>query len=191
MSENSKINIWQEFAKETGGTFKVGYSWISDSTEIEYKNWKIIFDNFTTYSGKYSTETVRVIAPIIVKDGFRFEIYRAGFIRKIEKIFGAQDIEIGYPDFDKAFIIKSNKELKVKALLRNKEIRQLIASLPEVNLEISDHKEIWGDKLPENEYELSYFMDGEIHSMATLKLLLQLFKLILDELHLLNAIVIK
>jgi hypothetical protein len=60
--------------------------------------------------------------------------------------------------------------------------------LPEVNLEISDHKEIWGDKLPENEYELSYFMDGEIHSMETLKLLLQLFKLILDELLLINAI---
>ncbi|QOG01995.1 hypothetical protein [Flavobacterium sp. MDT1-60] len=188
MSENSKINIWQEFAEETGGTFKVGYSWISDSTEIEYKNWKIIFDNFTVCSGKYNTETVRVITPIIVKDGFKFEIYRPGFIRKIEKLFGAQDIEIGYPDFDKAFIIKSNKEFKIKALLRNKEIRYLIASLPEVNLEISDHKEIWGDKLPENEYELSYFMDGEIHNLETLKLLLQLFKLILDELYLMNSI---
>ena len=47
MSENLKINIWQEFAKETDGIFKVGHSWISDSTEIKHKNWKVIFDNFT------------------------------------------------------------------------------------------------------------------------------------------------
>lgn len=189
MPETSKIqNIWQEFAQETGGTFKEGYSWISDSTEIEHKNWKIIFDNFTVWSGKYSTKTTRVIAPIILTDGFRFEIYREEFIRKIEKLFGAQDIKIGYPDFDKAFIIKSNNEFKIKVLLRNKEIRELIEAQTEVNLEISDQKGIWGEKLQKNEYELSYFMDGEIKNIQTLKSLLELFKLIINELHQMNTI---
>jgi hypothetical protein len=187
-NSKNKINIWQEFAKETGGTFKEGYSWISDSTEVNYKNWIIIFDNFTAWSGKYSTETTRIIVPITLIDNFRFEIYHEGFIRKIEKLFGAQDIKIGYPDFDKAFIIKSNNEFKIKTLLRNKEIRNFIESLKEVNLEISDQKGIWGEKLPKNEYELSYFMDGEIQNIQTLKSLLELFKLILDELHQMNAI---
>lgn len=47
MSQTQKINIWQEFAKETNGIFTEGYSWNSDSTTIEYKQWKIIFDNYT------------------------------------------------------------------------------------------------------------------------------------------------
>lgn len=177
------MNIWQEFAKETNGTFKEGYSWRSDSTEIEYKNWKITFDNFTVWSGKYSSETTRIFAPIKLSDKFRFEIYREGFIRKIENLFGTQDIEIGYPEFDNAFTIKSNNEFKIKALLRNKDIQKLIKSLKKVNLQISDRKGIWEEKLPENEYELSYFADGVIHNLDTLKSLLQLFKLILDELY--------
>lgn len=188
MSENLKINIWQEFAKETGGTFKEGYSWRSDSTEIDYENWKIIFDNFTVWSGKYSSETTRVMTSITLSDNFRFELYREGFIRKIEKIFGAQDIEIGDPEFDKAFTIKSTNEFKIKALLRNKAIKNLISALKEVNIQISNQEGIWEKELPPNEFELSYYSDGEINNLETLKSVLQLFKLILDELVLLNSI---
>lgn len=184
----NQINIWQEFAKETNGAFKVGYSWISDSTEIEYKNWKIIFDNFTVWSGKYSSETTRIIAPITLADNFRFELYREGFIRKVEKLFGAQDIEIGDVDFDKVFTIKSNNEFKIKTLLQNKDIKNLIQSQKEVNLVISDQKGIWEEKLPKGEFELSYYVDGEIHNFESLKSLLKLFKLILDELYLMKSI---
>jgi hypothetical protein len=190
MFDNSKnnINIWQELAKETNGTFTEGYSWRSDSTEIEYKTWKIIFDNYRLWSGKNSTQMTRVITPITLKDNFKFEIYREGFVRKIEKLFGAQDIEIGYPDFDKAFIIKSNNEFKIKTLLRNKEIRNLISSQKEVNIQILNYQGIWEKELPENKFELSYFMDGQIKDIETLKSLLELFKLILDDLYQMNAI---
>lgn len=184
----NQINIWREFAIETNGTFKKGYSWRSDSTEIEYNNWRIIFDNFTVWSGKYSSKTTRVITPITLSNNFRFEIYREGFIRKIEKIFGAQDIEIEDSDFDKAFTIKSNNEFKIKALLRNKEIKSFLLSQKEVNLMISDQKGIWEEKLPEKEFELSYYINVEIQDLNTLKSILQLFKLILDELYMMNSI---
>ncbi|SEO77006.1 hypothetical protein SAMN05444671_4072 [Flavobacterium sp. CF108] len=185
------MNIWKEFANQTNGTFKEGYSWQSDSVEIEYKNWKIVFDNYTLWSGKYSTEMTRVIVPIILQDNFRFEIYKEGFIRKIEKIFGAQDIEIGYADFDKTFTIKSNNEFKIKTLLRNSEIRNLITSQKDVNIQISDQKGIWEEELPENEFELSYFIDGEIRDLNILNELLELFKLILDEMLQINVIALK
>jgi hypothetical protein len=183
MPEKVKKNIWQEFAKETNGIFKEGYSWISDSTEIQHKNWKIIFDNFTIWSGKYSVETTRVIAPIILLNNFRFEIYREGLIRKIEKLFGSQDVEIGYRDFDQSFTIKSNNEFKIKTLLKNKELRNLLELQKEVNLQISDQKGIWEEKLPKNEFELSFFIDGEVHDLEILKALLKLSTILLDELH--------
>lgn len=59
-------------------------------------------------------------------------------------------MEIGYPDFDKAFTIKSNNEFKIKTLLRNKELRKLIEYQKDVNIQILDQKGIWEDKLPEN-----------------------------------------
>jgi hypothetical protein len=111
-SYTDKINIWQKFANEINGTFTESYSWRSDSAVIEYKDWKIIFDNYKIWSGKYSTDMTRIVVPIVLNDNFRFEIYREGFVRKIEKFFGAQDIEIGISDFDKAFTIKRIMNLR-------------------------------------------------------------------------------
>jgi hypothetical protein len=37
-TSKNKINVWQELANETNGTFKEGYSWRSDSNTINYKN---------------------------------------------------------------------------------------------------------------------------------------------------------
>lgn len=186
-----KTNIWKEFARETGGRFVKGYSWNSDQTEVDYKDWLIIFDNYKLWSGKYSTQMTRIIAPLVSQDNFRFEIYRAGLVRKIEKLFGAQDVEIGYPEFDKAFIIKANNELKIKTFLRNKKIRDSITLQKEVNMLMSDQKGIWEEKLPENNFELSFFLDGSIEDRAVLKSLLHLFKEMLDELYQLGAIVPK
>ncbi|KLT70146.1 hypothetical protein AB674_07975 [Flavobacterium sp. ABG] len=188
MNQKTEINIWQEFTKETGGAFKKGHSSISDSTTIEYKNWTITFDNFTIWSGKYSSEMTRVVTPITFASPFRFEIYREGFLRKIENFLGAQDIKIGHPQFDKAFTIKSDNEFKVKTLLRNKEIRNKIESQKDVNILISDQKGIWEEKLTEGNYELSYYTDGKINDLEILKSLVTLFKIILDELYQMNSI---
>ncbi|MEZ0181772.1 hypothetical protein AB9T89_05965 [Flavobacterium oncorhynchi] len=185
------MNIWQEFAKETNGLFKEGCSWRSDSVEIKNKHWKIVFDNYTLWSGKYGAVMTRFFVPITLQDNFKFEVYNEGFIRKVEKLFGAQDIEIGYPDFDKAFTIKSNNEAKTRTLLRNKEIRNLISSQKEVNIQICDQRGIWEEKLSENEFELSYYCNDKALDLNTLKNLLELFKLLLDEMLQINAITIK
>jgi len=188
MAKN-KINIWEEFANVTGGKFvERQESWLSDKAEIDYKGWKIIFDNYTIWSNEYRKEMTRIISPIISKDNFRFEIYRNGFIRSIEKIFGAQDIEIGRPEFDKAFIIKANNEFKIKSLLQNQKIRTLIETQKEVNLEISNQKGVWENKLPEKEFELQFYADGEIKDIEHLKSLINLFQELLDNLYQMKSI---
>ena len=39
------------------------------------------------------------------KDGFRFKIYRKTVFSGLGKMLGMQDIEVGYADFDEAFIL--------------------------------------------------------------------------------------
>lgn len=181
--------MWKEFTIETGGRFiKREKAWLSDKTEIEYNGWSIFFDNYIITSGKFSHEMTRVIAPFVTVDDFRFEVYRSGFIRKIKKIFGAQDIEIGRPKFDKAFIIKANNEFKMKTLLQNEKIRSLIVAQKEVNIVISDQKGIWENKLPKNELELTFYADGRITDFEILKSLLGLFQELLNNLEEMDAI---
>ncbi|MCL9807636.1 hypothetical protein NAT51_19090 [Flavobacterium amniphilum] len=185
----TKSNIWEEFANATGGKFvERDENWLSDKAEIDHNGWKIIFDNHTICSDKFQQEMTRVIAPIVTVDKFRFEIYRNGFIRSIEKIFGAQDIKIGRQEFDKTFIIKSNNEFKIKSLLQNQKIRSLIENEKEVNLELSDQKGVWGVKLPEKELELQFYTDGAINNIEHLKSLLSLFQELLDTLYQMKSI---
>ena len=179
---NKKLNIWEEFAKETNGEFIDAFSWHSAKTQIEYNGVKIIFDNYTLWSGKFSTEMTRIIVPYNSFENFKFKIYRSAIISNLERIFGGQDIEIGRAEFDKKFIIKSNNEHKIKTLLQNRKIRNLIEMQKNINIEISDDKGIWEGKLAENQFELSFYDDGEIKDIERLKSLLNLFKEFIDEL---------
>ncbi len=176
----SKENIWKSFSKQSGGTFFEGEYGMLDGTIVSYKNWKIVFDYYDLYSGKFNERFTRVFVPIVSLDDFRFEIYNNGIIRSIEKFFGAQDIEIGIKEFDKRFILKSNNGFKLKKLLLNPQIRQLLEFQKEVNFEISNYKGIWEKE--SQELELSFFLKGEVKSIETLNFLLELFKLVLDNL---------
>ena len=176
----SKENIWKSFSEKTGGTFFEGQYGMLDGTIISFKNWKIVFDYYDLYSGKFNERFTRIFVPIVSLDDFRFEIYNNGIIRSIEKIFGAQDIEIGIKEFDKQFILKANNGFKLKKLLLNPQIRQLLEIQKEVNFEISNYKGIWEKET--QDLELSFFVKGEIKSIETLSSLLDLFKLVLDNL---------
>lgn len=176
----SKENIWKSFSEQTGGTFFEGQYGMLDGTIISYKNWKIVFDYYDLYSGKFNERFTRIFVSIVSLDNFRFEIYNNGIIRSIEKIFGAQDIEIGIKEFDKRFILKANNGFKLKKLLINPQIRQLLEIQNEVNFEISNYKGIWEKET--QDLELSFFVKGEIKSIETLSSLLDLFKLVLDNL---------
>ncbi len=177
---NKELNIFQKFANETNGKYLEPKYDEDAKTEVAYGELKILFDYYTNYitvGGQNHEKTyTRVIFAYKAVDNFRFEIYDNGFIRSIEKIFGAEDIEIGKPDFDKKFIVKSTSPIKIRTFLQNEKIRNSIESLKEVNILVSDCKGIWGKKLPEKEFELTYFSSNRIKSTEELKTLLNLFK---------------
>lgn len=192
LKPKNELNIFQKLAKETNGEYIPPKYDESAKTEVMYGEWKITLDyfiNYITVGGQNHEKTYsRVIFAYQAVDDFRFEIYNNGFIRSIEKIFGAQDVEIGRADFDKKYIIKSNHPFKIKSFLQNEEIRKEIESLKEVNILVSDQKGIWEEKLPEKEFELSYFASKKIKDIAEFKVLLSLFEKMIDELNLLKLI---
>jgi len=70
------------------------------------------------------------------RDRFRFAIHEEGFFDDLGKFFGMQDVVIGYPDFDKAFIIKTNDESRVRTIFTDDEARNVLLTLKDFTFEI-------------------------------------------------------
>lgn len=170
------MNTWERFSKEVNSTFIKEFSWNSAKNEVDYKGLKIIFDNYNLWLGKFSKQMTRIILPYYSTQNFILDIHENSLVDRIQKIFGSQDLQIGRTDFDKRFIIKSNDEHKAKTILQNQKIRNLIESDKSLRLLISKNKGIWNEELPTNQYELSFYDDGEIKDLNRLKSLLELFK---------------
>lgn len=177
-----QTDTWLRFSKEINSDFIEGKSWESDKAVIHYKNFEILFDNYTLWSGKYNQIYTRIIVPFYSEINFEFEIYRGDIITKLEKLFGSQEIKIGRPEFDKSFVVKSNSELKVKMILQNQAIRTFIQNQKKGNLEISKCNRIWKPKIIKNEYQLSFFFEDELIDFEKLKTFKNFFIELIDQL---------
>lgn len=72
---------------------------------------------------------------------FRFAIHPQDFLYEIGKLFGIQDVKIGYPEFDKNVIVKTNDEIRVKQLFADPSIREVFQSLSGYSLGISEDED--------------------------------------------------
>ena len=85
--------------------------------------------------------TTRFSAPVAQQDDFAFTIHPEGFLADVGKLFGLQDEIIGYPEFDKKVIIKTNNKERVHALFSKESTRQILSGLPNFNLQIKNGNE--------------------------------------------------
>jgi hypothetical protein len=93
-----------------------------------------------------------------------------------------QDIEVGDPEFDEAFIIKGNDEDRVGDLFANPKIRQLIQAQPKICLEVNDREGWFGPRFPEYVDALHFEVQGVIKDVERLKALFDLFAAVLHQL---------
>ena len=176
---SKRTEVWKQFGSEIGAEFIEGGFWKGDKVIKKFKVWTIVLDYYV-HSNEGQHEYTRIRAPFISKDKFRFTIYRKGFFSGIGKMLGMQDIEVGYPDFDRDFIIKSNDEIKIRSLFANQKIRELIQAQPKMHLQIKENKRGLFKKLP-NEFTEIYFQEiNIIKDINRLKLLFSIFEEVLD-----------
>ena len=128
-----KRAVWKKFCETIEADFVPGRGLTGkDSIQAYHKNWRIVIDTYK--QGKRPTFT-RIRAEYVNADSFFFRIYRRNLFSNINKMLGMQDIEVGYPAFDKDFIIQGNDERKLKMLFNQDRIRKLISWQPSIHLE--------------------------------------------------------
>ena len=178
----SKKEIWKQLSERVHGQFVDGGFWKGDKVIAEHGGWALTLDTFAVSTGKVTIVYTRMRAPFVNPSGFRFEVYRKSVFSGIAKFFGMQDLEIGDPLFDADFIIKSADESKIRQLLANERIREIIARQKDVNFAVKDDEGWFGTKFPEGVDELYFAVVGVIKDIDRLALLYELFTETLDEL---------
>jgi len=176
----SKEEIWQQLSSEIGADYVKGGFWKGGKVVARVKEWTITLDTHTVSTGKSSTTYTRLRAPYVNSDGFRFTIYRKGLFSELGKLLGMQDIQVGQPQLDRDFIIKSNNVTKIRSLLANPKICQLIEAQPSFYLTVKDDEGWFGESFPKGVDELCFQVVGVIKDVARLKALYELFAEILN-----------
>jgi hypothetical protein len=174
-----KYEAWEDLCHELGGEFVPGTLFKGAKVKLVRGPWTTVLD--TVSQGEDGVYT-RMRTPFHNPVGFRFQIYRKTLLSGLGKMLGMQDLEIGDPEFDEAFIIKSNDEDSVRELFGSPKVRRLIQAQPRIRLEIKDNEGFFGTRFPDDVDELHFLATGVIKDRALLKALFELFAAVLDRL---------
>lgn len=178
----SKKEMWKILSDEIGSQFVDGGFFKADKVIAKHKDWTITLDTYTVSTGKSSSTYTRMRAPYVNVDGFRFKIYRSGIFTELGEFLGFHDIEIGDAAFDKSFVIKSSNKNKVRELLSEPQLKELMDRQPRFHLEVKDDEGWFGVSFPEGVDELYFVVPGVIKDIEQLKELYELFAETLDRL---------
>lgn len=182
----SKDEIWRQISSDLAGEFVDGGFWEENAVTYNHGEWRIVLDTRTetTYTGAtmMTMQYTRMRAPFINKDGLYFDISNEGFFSSIGKLLGMQDIGIGDQVFDDRFLIKGNSPEKIRLLLADERIRELIRKQPNIHLRIKDDEGMFGTDFPDGVDELHFECAGVIKETEVLKDLFELFCVILERL---------
>lgn len=178
----SQNEIWSQIATDIGGEYIDQGFWKTNELRYRHAEWELLLDTFTVSTGKSSTTYTRMRAPFVNKDGLYFKVYRESIFSGAGRFFGMQDLQIGNPFFDDAFVIKGNNEAKVRLLLADPNLQELIDQQSQISFEIRDDEGWFGATFPEGVDELYFQRVGVMKDVAELKALFQLFCLALHRL---------
>jgi hypothetical protein len=105
------------------------------------------------FEGGYELTTIT--AALMNERDFRFAIHHESFLDEIGKFLGMQDVEIGYPEFDKQLIVKTNNEQLAKYIFADENTRRTFQALTDFSFGITHHRSgDEGEKVPFLELEI-------------------------------------
>ena len=141
---------WQKFSSEIEATYAKGGIFKSDKIEATFENRQIVYDTMTMPVGAVILKYTRIRTPFVAKTDFKFRISKKTFLNKVAEKFVSSDVETGDSSLDDIFAIKSNSAEKVKHLLSDEKIKNLLLEKADSDFEISHGYTGIGRQFPKN-----------------------------------------
>src|SRR3954469_3170358 len=167
----SREEVWRQLCREIGAEFIGGGFWQGSKVQAHVGPWTVTLDTHTVYTGHAHFTYTRMRASYVNPGGLRFTVYRKGLFSGLGKLLGMQDIEVGDPEFDEAFIVKGTDEARVRELFADPEVRALLTAQSQIRLEVKDSEGWFGPAFPVDVDELHFQVHGVIKEMDRLKAL--------------------
>lgn len=178
----SQKEVWEALSHKIGGEAKSSF-WSGTEVSAAVGEWTVTLDSHTVTTGQTSVPYTRIRAPYVNPNGFRFNIYPAGFLSALGKVLGMQDVEVGQREFDERFIIKGNDEASLRLLFADETVRRLIGEQSTIQLEVRDNADkLFGAKTPADVDILSFEVPEVIKDVERLEALFELFGAVLHQL---------
>lgn len=173
--------VWRQLAEDLGAEYQAGF-WKGGSVRVHNGPWTLTLDTYTESTGHTYVTYTRMRAPFVNPEGFRFTVYRKGVFTELGKLLGMQDVEVGDPEFDEAFVVQSGDEARVRNLLAEPRLRRLLEAQPTIQLSVKDSEGWFGPRFPADVDELHFQVTGVIKDRERLRALFDLFAELLDRL---------
>ena len=137
ISGNNEEEIWQQISAD----FAADEDLLEYNVVLHQGNRQVLLDIDIDPGGGFESgyEFTRLTAPVQKKNDFRFSIYHEGFIDKMGKFLGMEDVITGYPEFDEVLIVKTNDAEKVKAVFSDSSVRATFQAMTDFKLHITHH----------------------------------------------------
>lgn len=142
ISGRTEEEVWRE----------INAQFLSNPDPLEYtaiivqENRKIVLDIDIDLGGGFESgyETTALTAELHTAPAFRFSIHDQQFTDEIGKLFGMEDVQIGFSEFDKKLIVKTNDKLRIRELFSDELVRKPFQSLNNFKFGITDYDD--GDR---------------------------------------------
>lgn len=174
ISGRNTDEIWRQVAADLsdGEIYEYDVLLVQDGKQVELE---IDIDLGGGFEGgsAYTSFT----APVVPVHDFRFAMHHQGWIDTAGKFFGMEDVEIGYPEFDDALIIKTNDRDRVRRMFTDVNVREIFQSLGSFTLHLESHHAA-GQK--EKQPFLVLNIEAGITDSSVLRNLYEAFSTVLD-----------
>lgn len=123
--------LWKQVTEDLAGVQDL----LEYHVVLQQEGRRVLLDIDVDLGGGFDSGTASTTfsSYLYSRDNFRFAIHKQNFLDEIGKFFGMQDIVLGYPEFDKRFVVKTNDESRCALLFADPGLRATLVSLPELS----------------------------------------------------------
>src|SRR5688572_28431901 len=125
-------DLWQQFASDLAAREEL----LDYTARLSLANRTVIFNIDVDLGGGFEGgfETTSFTAPVTGHNDLRIHIYPQDWVNEIGKLFGLEDVELGYPELDKEFIIKTNQTETLKSIFTDQTLQETLLKNKNVHI---------------------------------------------------------
>ncbi len=173
---------WRQLGEEIGGRCTPATWRRPLRLELPHGPWTMTLECHVMRAHHVHVPFTRFWAPFLATGTFRCRISRANLFTRIAHWLGLQDVVVGEPTFDHAFVVRSNARDTVRAFCQEPLLRQLLLAERAIALAVQDHAGWLGPRVPADTDLLSIDVAGHLQDQARLRALFRLLASGLDRL---------